>query len=77
MGLEGINIVSLKKPVSVLRLAIWGCVAQNQLQRRQTEFSWDRVTVQGQAPKVACLGRLRRSLRHCRNKGFKKKEKHA
>lgn len=41
MGLEGINIVSLKKPVSVLRLTIWGCVAQNQLQRRKTELSWD------------------------------------
>ena len=73
MGLEGINIVSLKKLVSVLRLTIWGCVAQNQLQRRKTELSWDRGTLQGQASKVACLGKLRRSQRHCREKGFKKR----
>lgn len=42
MGLEGINIVSLKKPVSVPRLTIWGCVAQNQLQRRGRELNWGR-----------------------------------
>lgn len=34
MGLEGINIASLKKSVSVPRLTIWDCVAQNKLQRR-------------------------------------------
>lgn len=33
VGLERINTVSLKKPVSVPRLTIWGRVAQNQLQR--------------------------------------------
>lgn len=73
MGLEGINIVSLKKPVSVPRPTIWGCVAQNQLQRTKRELSWGRENLRGQVSKVPCLGRRRMSQRCYREKGFKKR----
>lgn len=57
MGLEGINIVPLKRHVFIPRLTIWTVWPQiNHGERNENEIG-TRGLCKGQVRKVACLGR--------------------